>query len=191
MIALPPLHELCRCAVVTHTVLKTYAKDETKIWNRARRRHAWDGLAVFASLLRRLIHLMARAVPLAPIHPDTDGSAPRTPPGPGLRRRPRLAFRLIETAQVRRRQPQNPAHVPDTPAFDRARFLDRLSALARVYRERERLARRLARRVQSGRAPLRARPLPKQVYPRVHPAFSSLLDTLSAVLRGPAIPDSS
>jgi hypothetical protein len=172
-------------------VLKTYAKDEKKIWNRARRRHAWDGLAVFASLLRRLIHLMARAVPLAPIHPDTDGSAPRAPPGPGLRLRPRLAFRLIETAQVRRRQPQNPAHVPDTPAFDRARFLDRLSALARVYRERERLARRLARRVQSGRAPLRARPLPKQVYPRVHPAFSSLLDTLSAVLRGPAIPDSS
>lgn len=47
------------------------------------RRTVWIGLAVLASLLRRLIHMMARDLPLAPLAPTESGalrppiSAPR------------------------------------------------------------------------------------------------------------------
>jgi len=131
-------------------------------------------------MIRRLIRLMAMEIVLAPLFPR-DMSDPLRPlaPGPG---RPSLSFSLTETVREPCRRHPNPDRVPDTPQFNRAFFLDRLAVLADVYRARARLARRLARRVQTGRARLNALPLPKRLYDRTLPAFKKLLDFLGELL---------
>lgn len=178
----PTLTELWQMAAMHHRALRGFAAANAAHWAIAARRTAWQGLAVLAAMLRRLIHLMARDLPLPPPsvrHEDL-------PPLPALApRRRALRFRLTESERTHPRRAPNPLRVPDTPAFDLARFLDRLAVLADVYRARARLARRLARRVQTGRAPLRTPPLPPRLRARVRPGLLEVLDHLSHRLDAP------
>lgn len=91
-----------------------------------------------------------------------------------------MRFRLTEVTRSRNPRVPNPHRIPDTPEFDHARFLERLSVIAAAYRARMRLARRLARRVQTGRAPLRALPLPPRLYARTLRGFTLTLDQLAS-----------
>lgn len=168
-----------------HGALKGFALRNASSWTKDVRRTAWTGLAVLASMLRRLIHLMAKDLPLAPLYPAEPGTP--LPPLPAARR-PRLGFRLTEPAREPRPRGPNPDHVPDTPEFDHARFLDRLFVLASAYRARARLARRLARRVQTGRARLRPLPLPPRLYSRTPHGFTDTLDHLDRRLAAPRPP---
>ncbi|MEQ9504901.1 MAG: hypothetical protein RLO80_01430 [Hyphomonas sp.] len=180
------LRELWSFVVMHHGALKGFARRNSGGWTKDVRRTAWTGLAVLASMIRRLIHLMAKDIVLAPVYPAEDGTP--LPPLPG-QSRPRLSFRLTESPREHYRRHQNPDYVPDTPEFDHARFLERLFICAAAYRARERLARRLARRVQTGRAPLRALPLPARLYRRTAAGFTNMLDHLDARLAAP--PDTS
>lgn len=183
------LRELWSYVVMHHGALKGFARRKANGWTKDVRRTAWTGLAVLASMIRRLIHLMAKDIPLAPIFPQEAPSP--LPPMPPLapQGRPRIPFRLSETARDPYRRGQNPNHVPETPDFNLERFLDRLSACAAAYRARERLARRIARRVQTGRAALRALPLPPRLYIRTAAGFTNILDHIDARLAAP--PDTS
>ena len=183
------LPEIWRLTAQHHAALKGFAAMHGGNWTLAIRRTAWLGLAVLAATLRRLIHLLAMDIVLAPIR-ARDDSAPLPPLAPEIvaPRRPALRFRLIETPRARRPRAPNPDRVPDPPEFNHALFLDRLAVLAEVYRARARFARRLARRVQSRRAPLRRPPLPKRLYVRAPQAFTQLLANLDSLL---AAPDSS
>jgi hypothetical protein len=186
MTAGPSLPEFWTYVVLHHRALKGFALEHASGCTQAVRRTAWTGLAVLASMLRRLIHLMACNIPLAPLAPAGPGALRTTPPAP---RRPRLRFRLTEVKRDRPWRAPNPQRIPDTPEFDHARFLERLSVIAAAYRARTRLARRLARRVQTGRAPLRALPLPARLYTHAPAGFTRTLDQLDRRLA--SAPDTS
>lgn len=175
MTAQPSLPEFWSYVVLHHRALKGFALQHAAGWTKDVRRTAWTGLAVLASMLRRLIQLMARDLPLAPLAPNEPGALRPPLPSP---RRPRLRFRLTEVTRSRNPRVPNPHRIPDTPEFDHARFLERLSVIAAAYRARTRLARRLARRVQTGRAALRALPLPAPLYERAPRGFTRALDQL-------------
>ncbi len=183
------LRELWSYVVMHHGALKGFARRKAGGWTKDVRRTAWTGLAVLSSMIRRLIHLMAKDILLAPIFPPEAG-APLAPMPPlESRARPRIPFRLSETARDYYRRERNPDCEPETPDFNLERFLDRLSACAAAYRARERLARRIARRVQTGRTALRALPLPPRLYMRTAAGFTNVLDYIDARLAAP--PDTS
>ncbi len=178
----PTLTELWQMAAMHHRALRGFAAAHVAHWNISARRTAWHGLAVLAAMLRRLIHLMARDVALPPPSVRDDD----LPPLPTLApRRPALRFRLTESERPQSSRAANPDRVPDSPAFDHARFLDRLAVLAEVYRARARLARRLGRRAQTGRARLRTPPLPPRLRARVRPGLLEVLDHLGHRLAAP------
>ena len=176
----PTLAELWHLHAQHHTALKAFVLAKAAFWHEAGvRRTARHGLAVLASMLRRLLHLLALEVALPPLSPRT--KLEPIPPLTRSRAR-RLRFRLTETTRERPRRTKNPHPAPDTAELAHALVLGRLALLAHVYRARHRIARRLARRVQSGRAPLAALPLPPVLYARVLAGFRIWLDYLDVRL---------
>lgn len=180
------LHDIWRHVTVHHTILKAFALEHSGGWTLRIRRTAWVGLAVLASMIRRLIHLMALEIRLAPLGIRAERDP--FPPSSFAPRRRGLSFRLTEAPPETCGRASGSALVPDPPELNHAIFLDRLSALVDVYRARFRLARRLARRVQARLAPLRALPLPARAWAQALPGFRTMLHSLDA--RFPA-PDSS
>lgn len=185
MFAGMPLHDIWRHVSVHHTILKAFALEHAGGWTLRIRRTAWVGLAVLASMIRRLIHLMALEIRLAPL--GVRGERDPFPPSAGAPRR-RLGFCLTEAPPQARGRVPGGTLVPDPPELNHAIFLERLAVLVDVYRARLRLARRLARRVQARRAPLRTLPLPARAWAQALPGFRVMLRSLDA--RFPA-PDSS
>lgn len=178
----PTLAELWRLAAQHHDALKGFVIAKANAWHDpAIRRTALQGLAVLAAMVRRLLHLLARTLPLAPLRPRT--VLPPLPRARGPRRLYR--FRLIETKRERPRRAPNPGAVPDPPDLSRALLLERLAAIADAYRRRGAIARRLARRVQSGRAPLAFPPPPAPFWPRLPEGFRTMLAHLSERLAAP------
>lgn len=176
----PLLAQLTRLAAQKHDGLKGFVLANAALWQAAAvRRTAREGLAVLAAMLRRLLHLLAWEVVLAPLRERT-APLPLTPLA--LSRARRLRFRLIEPPRPRPRRTANPHAVPDTPQLAHALVLERLARLAAVYRARHQIARRLARRVQVGRAPLAPAPLPLALAARLHPGFLEVLDLFEASL---------
>jgi hypothetical protein len=93
-------------------------------------------------------------------------------------------FHLTEAKRERPRRAPNPEAQPDPPELSRALFLERLAAIADAYRRRGAIARRLARPVQSARAPLRTPPVPAALWPRLPGGFRNMLDHLGQRLAG-------
>jgi hypothetical protein len=179
----PSLADLWHLAARHHGALKGFVLARAALWSDpAIRRTARQGLAVLAAMVRRLLHLLAREVVLPPLRV-------RTAPEPLARtircRTPRLGFRLTEAKRERFPRTPNPSPTPDTPELSHALFLERLAVLANVYRARHRIARRLARRVQLGRAPLAATPLPAPQLHRLPEGFRGMLEFLDIWLSTP------
>lgn len=177
MAILRPLPELWHLFARRHGLLKGFAGENQAAWTPDVRRIAGQVLACLAAMLRRLIHLEAQAIVLAPLAPrDPEAALPPLRPPP--RRRPRLRFCLIESSKGPRHRGVRPIAGNDPPELTHAIFMDRLEILAEAYRARHRLARRLARRVQAGRAPLRTPPLAPRLRPRVPDFLCDELDIL-------------
>ena len=171
----PTLPELWRLAAQHHDALKGFVIARARDWHDpAIRRTALQGIAVLTAMIRRLLHLLALSVPLAPLRPRMALPAltsARTP-------RRLYRFRLIETKRERPRRAPNPDARPEPPELSRALFLERLAAIADAYRRRGAIARRLARRVQAARAPLKAPPVPAPLWPRLPAGFRNMLEHL-------------
>ena len=179
----PSLADLWHLAARHHCALKRFVLANLAVWSDpAIRRTARQGLAVLAAMLRRLLHLLAREVVLPPLRIRT---APEPLVYPARSRKPSLGFRLTETVRERTPRAPNPAPTPETPELSHALFLERLAVLANVYRARHRIARRLARRVQSRRAPLAATPLPSPQMQRLPEGFRAMLAFLDVWLNSP------
>lgn len=171
----PTLPELWRLAAQHHDALKGFVIARARDWHEAGvRRTARQGLAVLAAMIRRLLHLLALTVPLAPLRPRT--ALPVLPRARGPRHLYR--FRLIETKRERPRRAPNPDAQPDPQELSRALMLERLAAMAEAYRRRGAIARRLARRVKGARAPMRAPPVSAPLWPRLPAGFRNMLDHL-------------
>lgn len=182
----PTLDEFWRMHAQHHMTLKRFVVAHMLRWHDAAiRRTARQGLAVLTAMLRRLLHLMAREEVLAPlsVRSDLPPLERLAPPG---QRHPR--FRLIEGPRERPRRGAGPGAVPDTPELAHALVLERLFVLAAVYRRRRAIARRLARRVQAGRATLYTPALPLRDYPRLPEGFTRLLDYLDYLIEREAKP---
>lgn len=179
----PSLADLWQPAARHHGALKGFVLARAALWSDpAIRRTARQGLAVLAAMLRRLLHLLAREVVLPPLRVRT---APEPLDSPVYASKPSLGFRLTETVRERTPREPNPAPTPDTPALSHALFLDRLVVLANAYRARHRIARRLARRAQSRRAPLATAPLRAPQLHRLPEGFRAMLDFLDLWLAAP------
>jgi len=179
----PSLADLWHLAARHHGALKGFVLARAALWSDPDiRRTARQGLAVLAAMLRRLLHLLAREVVLPPLRIRT---APEPLACRARFRKPSLGFRLTETVRERTSRAPNPAPTPDTPELSHALFLERLAVLANVYRARHRIARRLARRVQSRRAPLAATPLPSPQMQRLPEGFRAMLAFLDVWLNSP------
>jgi len=179
----PSLADLCHLAARHHGALKGFVLARAALWSDPDiRRTARQGLAVLAAMLRRLLHLLAREVVLPPLRIRT---APEPLACRARFRKPSLGFRLTETVRERTSRAPNPAPTPDTPELSHALFLERLAVLANVYRARHRIARRLARRVQSRRAPLAATPLPSPQMQHLPEGFRAMLAFLDVWLNSP------
>jgi hypothetical protein len=179
----PSLADLWHLAARHHGALKGFVLARAALWSDpAIRRTARQGLAVLAAMLRRLLHLLAREIVLPPLRVRT---APEPLACPARSRKPSLGFRLTEAKRERFRRTSNPSPTPDTPELSHALFLERLGVLANVYRARHRIARRLARRVQLGRAPLAATPLPAPQLHRLPEGFRAMLEFLDIWLSTP------
>lgn len=177
----PTLAELWRLAAQHHDALKGFVIAHALAWHDAAiRRTALQGVAVLAAMVRRLLHLLALGVPLAPLRPRM--ALPALPRAPSPRRLYR--FRLIEGVRERPRRAPNPQAVPEPPELSRALLMERLAAIADAWRRREAIARRLARRVQGRRAPLRTPPVPSPLWPRPPAGFRNMLDHLDCRLAG-------
>ena len=179
----PSPADLWHLAARHHGALKGFVLANFALWSDpAIRRTARQGIAVLAAMLRRLLHLVAREVILPPLRVRT---APEPFASPARSRKPALGFRLTEVPRERTPRMPNPSPTPDTPELSYALFLERLAVLANVYRARHRIARRLARRVQSGRAPLAATPLPAPQMRRLPEGFRAMLEFLDVWLVTP------
>jgi hypothetical protein len=176
----PTLPELCRMAAVHHGALRGFALREAAGWADPRvRRTARQGLALLTAMIRRLLHLLALEVLLPPLRPRGD-----LPPVPRLAppRARRHRLRLTETPRERPPRYPNPNPEPETPELSHALFLERLAVLAGAWRARDRIARRLARRVQSARARPCLRPLPPALRARALPGLIDLHDYVDECL---------
>lgn len=176
----PTLPELWRMAAQHHGALRRFALREAARWaDPAIRRTARHGLALLTGMIRRLLLLLAFDVLLPPLRPRAGLAAiPRlTPP---LARRHRL--RLTETPRERWPAGANPCPSPDTPDLSHALFLERLAVLADAWRARHRIARRLARRVQSASGKPRLRALPPALRARALPGLLEVHDYVEACL---------
>lgn len=110
----PSLPELWSFVVMHHGALKGFALRNAASWTKDVRRTAWTGLAVLASMLRRLIHLMAKDLPLAPLYPAEPGTP--LPPLPAARRpRPRPPRPPSGAPRADRRRAPAPAPPPAAP----------------------------------------------------------------------------
>lgn len=179
----PSLADLWHLAARHHGALKGFVLANLALWSDAAiRRTARQGLAVLTSMLRRLLHLLAREVILPPFRART---APEPFASPLHSRKPALGFRLTEAPRERAPRTPNPSPTPDTPELSHALFLERLAVLASVYRARHHIARRLARRVQSRRAPIAATPLPAPQMQRLPEGFRAMLEFLDDWLAAP------
>jgi hypothetical protein len=177
----PTLPELWRLAAQHHDALKGFVIARARDWHDAAiRRTALQGIAVLAAMVRRLLHLLALGVPLAPLRPRM--ALPALPRAPSPRRLYR--FRLTERVRERPRRAPNPQAVPDPPELSRALLLERLAAIADAYRRRGAIARRLARRVRGRRAPLKAPPVAAPLWPRLPAGFRNMLEHLGQRLAG-------
>ncbi len=193
------LCELFRLCAQQHGMLKAFLLANAGLWGDITvRRKARLGLAVVTSMLRRLIHLLAREQVLPPLRvrtaPPTPLPVPETspsslpPPPPSMccqSDAPRRRFRLIETPRTRPRAAPNPDAAPDSPALTHAIFMERLARLADAWRARHRIARRLARRVRGRAAPLRALCLPAQIHAHAPSGVTRFLDALQDWLNDP------
>ena len=179
----PSLADLWHLAARHYGALKGFVLANFALWSDpAIRRTARQGIAVLAAMLRRLLHLLAREIVLPPLRVRT---APEPLASHGCARKPSLGFRLTETPRERTPRAPNPAPTSDTPELSHALFLERLAVLASVYRARHRIARRLARRVQSNRAPLAATPLPAPQMQRLPEGFRAMLEFLDVWVAAP------
>jgi hypothetical protein len=110
------LPELWRLAAQHHDALKGFVIARARDWHdRAIRRTALQGIAVLTAMIRRLLHLLALGVPLAPLRPRM--ALPVLPRAPSPRRLYR--FRLTETKRERPRRVQSaraPLKAPPVPA---------------------------------------------------------------------------
>ena len=179
----PSLADLWHLAARHHGALKRFVLANFALWSDpAIRRTARQGIAVLAAMLRRLLHLLAREIVLPPLRIRT---APEPFACPARSRKPSLGFRLTEAKRERFPRTSNPSPTPDTPELSHALFLERLAVLANVYRARHRIARRLARRVQSRRTTLVATPLPAPQMQRLPEGFRAMLAFLDLWLAAP------
>jgi hypothetical protein len=184
--AVLPLPNLWRLFVRHHGALCGFARAHQSLWTPEIRRMALHALAFISAMLRRLIHLEAMEITVLPC-PPRDPAARLSPLGASAPARPPLRFRLTETPRRRARSAAIGGRAPDSPDLSHALFLERLGRLASVYRARHRLARRLARRVRSGCAPLRRPALPARIHRRAPQVF---IEQLAALDRRIATRDS-
>jgi hypothetical protein len=162
-----------------HVRLARFVRGGAARWGEAAfRRTARRGLAVLTAMLRRLLHLMAMALPLAPLRPRP---AP-PPPLPRVARARAYRFRLHEQPPERFPRARGPDSVPDTDGFTAALFLSRLDNLAAVWRARHRIARRLARRVRASAQRLSRPALKGPAHARLPRGFAAMLDFLDGAL---------
>lgn len=165
-----------------HVRLSRFVKAPGARWGEAAfRRTARQGLAVLTAMLRRLLHLMAMALPLAPLRARADLPAPL----PRVRSARAYRFRLHEQPPERFPRARGPDSVPDTDGFTAALFLSRLDTLAAVWRARHRIARRLARRVSASAGRLSRPALGEAAHARLPRGFAAVLDFLDQQLNRP------
>jgi hypothetical protein len=164
-----------------HVRLARFVRGPAARWSEAAfRRTVRQGLAVLTAMLRRLLHLMAMALRLAPLRARPD----LPPPLPRVASARAYRFRLHEQPPERFRRARGPDSAPDTDGFTAALFLSRLDNLAAVWLARHRIARRLARRA-SGSAQRLSRPALKgPAHARLPRGFAAMLDFLDGALAG-------
>ena len=162
-----------------HVRLARFVHGGAARWGEAGfRRTARQGIAVLNAMLRRLLHLMAMALPLAPLRPPADPP----PPLPRVASVRAYRFRLHEQPPERFPRARGPDSVPDTDGFTAALFLSRLDNLAAVWRARHRIARRLARRVRASAQRLSRPALKGPAHARLPRGFAAMLDFLDGTL---------
>ncbi len=163
-----------------HGALRGYALRHAAGWaDPGVRRTANNGLVLLTAMIRRLLHLLALDVLLPPLRPrSAPPPIPRlTPPRPRRRK-----LRLTDTPRERMPRGANPNPAPDTPELSHALFLERLAVLAGAWRARDRIARRLARRVQSAQTEPVLRALPPALRARALPGLLKVHDHIEDCL---------
>jgi hypothetical protein len=162
-----------------HVRLARFVRGGAARWGEAGfRRTARQGLAVLTAMLRRLLHLMAMALPVAPLRPRADPP----PPLPRVASARAYRFRLHEQPPERFPRARGPDSAPDTDGFTAALFLSRLDNLAAVWRARHRIARRLARRARASALRLSRPALKGPAHARLPRGFAAMLAFLDGAL---------
>jgi len=165
-----------------HVRLARFVRQPAARWGEAGfQRTARQGLTVLTAMLRRLLHLMAMALLLAPLRPRADPP----PPLPRVASVRAYRFRLHEQPPKRFPRARGPDADPDKNGFTAALFLSRLDTLAAVWRARHRIARRLARRARTSAERLSRPALKGPAHARLPRGFAAMLDFLDRCLFEP------